>query len=82
MIPTFGQRGYLSNALKVNRNAYKELNKMFPKQINGGADNSLADLEAKVSRLDYYQVFDVIAMLKDDKIVEGFTQLNHLIKEH
>ncbi len=78
---SFKQRLYISHTLKVNMNLYPELKEMFPPQIKDNVDSSLADLEAKVSKLDPVAVSDVISYLKDDKIVSGFKQLNNLIKQ-
>lgn len=82
MIPTYKQIGYISHTLKANRNMYPELKEMFPPKVKDGADISLAELEIKVSRLERATLSDVISLLMDDKIVEGYRQLDYLIKEH
>ena len=78
---TFRQRSYIVHALKTNRNMYLELKDFFPDQIKDGVNNVYADLEIKLSKLDLEPVLDVIGMLKEDKIVKGFKQLEYLIKQ-
>ncbi|MCK9370379.1 hypothetical protein M0R04_10765 [Candidatus Dojkabacteria bacterium] len=82
MAVSFKQRGYIAHALKVNRNMYPELKAMFPPKVENGADISIAELEVKVSKLDPMSVSDVISMLEDDLILEGFNQLNYLINNN
>jgi len=76
---TLKQMGYISHTLKTNKVHYPKLEQMFPTKIKDGSDVTYWELENKIAKQDIAPISDIIGMLKDDHIMEGFNQLEYLL---
>ena len=87
MLATKKQQYYISHILKVNKGFIKEVDNLFPEEIEEDetghkSDMTYLNLEKKISKIGSIEISDVIGMLKDDLILEGFNQLDYLIKNY
>lgn len=90
--PTLGQLSYISNRIKVlksDKDFKDEVNRLFPNEFADvqlgmtmvKTDITSSNLEKKLRRLEYYKVFDIIGLLKDDATTsEGLKELSNQLK--
>ena len=82
MKSTTKQVAYISYMLKANKTEYPRLEELFPTKIieGGKSDISYIHLEGQIlQEIDLASASNIISMLKDDLIIEGFNQLHYLL---